>query len=353
MKNKKIIIVVLAVILLVALAIAVPLYWYMQNNYVAKVGNKKISKAEYTYYLMNLKDQVEQGQNFADEAARKAFWEGKTPDGVTWEEYVRNAALQFAKQNEILLEKAKESGLQLTKEEKDYVKQESDSFISQYGQGKRIEADKQMKSIYGITLAQYESILKDQILISKYYNNEQNNIQSKITDDEINKYYQDNPKEFDKVTVRHILFATVDITTQQPLSQDKQDEAKAKAEETLQRVRAGEDMVTLAKELSQDPAVSQNEGKYVFAETDNYDQDFKNWAFSAKVGDTGIVKSSYGYHVMKLEDRSVVSLNDARDQIKSSITSKKWSDQMEALKNDPKYNMQINNKVYNSIKIIT
>ncbi len=117
--------------------------------------------------------------------------------------------------------------------------------------------------------------------------------------------------EYQLVNVRHILIQPEETE----LSKDdegydadvqaKKDAAKAEAEELLAQWKAGEatadSFAALAQEKSQDPGSAADGGLIPdISKASNYVESFKNWCFEdgRKDGDTGIVESSYGYHIM-------------------------------------------------------
>lgn len=97
------------------------------------------------------------------------------------------------------------------------------------------------------------------------------------------------------VDVRHILF------TEEKYETD--DAAKAKAEEVLKKWQEGdataESFGALAKEFTEDSNAEQG-GLYEGVTQGQMVQTFNDWCFdkNRKGGDTGIVKTDYGYHVM-------------------------------------------------------
>lgn len=77
-------------------------------------------------------------------------------------------------------------------------------------------------------------------------------------------------------------------------------EAKAKAEEVLAKVKAGEDFASLAKQYSQDTTASAG-GDLGFFSKGKMVPEFETAAFALKAGETSeIVKTVYGYHIIKV-----------------------------------------------------
>lgn len=106
--------------------------------------------------------------------------------------------------------------------------------------------------------------------------------------------------------VRHILVQAEESDGAEEPTEEQYAAAEAKAEELLEQWKSGEatedSFTALAKENSDDPAVSQNEGLYAnISSTSSYVKPFLDWALADhQPGDTGIVRSddSQGYHIM-------------------------------------------------------
>ena len=88
---------------------------------------------------------------------------------------------------------------------------------------------------------------------------------------------------------------------------DKQNEAnKAKADVTLTRALAGENFQNLAKQLSQDPTVTENSGDLGFVKKGEFVPEFEEVLFKDDftVGSvyTQLVETSFGWHIIKKEE---------------------------------------------------
>ena len=107
-------------------------------------------------------------------------------------------------------------------------------------------------------------------------------------------------------------------------------EAKKEAEAILKEWKSGdateESFTALAKEKSDDPGVTENSGLYEdITSTSSYVPEFLDWALAShKVGDTGIIKTDYGYHVMYYvgADKTEKWESDVR----SAIAEKEFND---------------------------
>ncbi len=127
-----------------------------------------------------------------------------------------------------------------------------------------------------------------------------------VTDDQIKKYYDDNPARFEEpemVRASHILLSTRDMTTNKELPDDKKKEKRKQTEDLLKRARAGEDFAKLAKEFSEDPGSKDKGGEYKFPRGQMVPE-FEAAAFSLNTNQiSDIVTTQYGYHIIKLSEK--------------------------------------------------
>ena len=120
--------------------------------------------------------------------------------------------------------------------------------------------------------------------------------------------------DYKTVNVRHILFQTdtTGLDSESETYEADLEKAKAaartKAEEALIKWKAGEatedSFAAMANELSEDPGSNTNGGLYSQVSKDEMAAAFNDWIFdeNRQVGDTGIVDTSYGSHVMYFSD---------------------------------------------------
>ncbi len=100
-----------------------------------------------------------------------------------------------------------------------------------------------------------------------------------VTDEEVQKYMEDHPELTNSA------------------------EKKTKAEEILKKVKDGGDFAELAKEFSDDPGSKNKGGLYEGIAKGQFAPEFEAVAFALKPGDVHdkIVKTNFGYHIIKLE----------------------------------------------------
>ncbi len=144
-----------------------------------------------------------------------------------------------------------------------------------------------------------------------------------------------NPKhDVNTVTVRHILFLTQDSQTGEALSDDEIQKAKDKASETYAKWKAGDatedSFATFATDLTEDTGSSSNGGLYENVVPGQMTSEFDKWIFddSRKAGDTDIVETEFGYHIIYFVSKNGTY---ADSSIRSSLASEdleKFSDEI-------------------------
>ena len=97
---------------------------------------------------------------------------------------------------------------------------------------------------------------------------------------------------------RHIL-----IDSKKDDAPEKKAEAKKKAEDLLAQVKAGADFGKLAKDNSSDPGSKDKGGEYDWTSGYEYVPEFRDALAKLKVGESGIVETQYGFHVIQLLGR--------------------------------------------------
>jgi peptidyl-prolyl cis-trans isomerase D len=137
-----------------------------------------------------------------------------------------------------------------------------------------------------------------------------------VNEEELIKYYQQNLVDYstdEERQVSHILFESV-----------QQDESIfSKAEEVLVNIKAGDNFSELAMTYSSDTFSAEKGGDLGWFVRGIMDPAFEDAAFSlAKKGDvSGVVKSEFGYHIIKLTDLKPGRVNDFED-VKEELTDK-------------------------------
>lgn len=122
---------------------------------------------------------------------------------------------------------------------------------------------------------------------------------AQISDAQLQQTYQENLGSYrfpERVKVRHILIKT------QGNSPQAAAQAKAKAEDVLQKLQHGGNFADLAKKYSEDPGSAPKGGEIGWIVRGQTVKNFENVAFSLAPGQTsGLVQTEYGFHIIQVE----------------------------------------------------
>ena len=133
------------------------------------------------------------------------------------------------------------------------------------------------------------------------------------SDEDIQKYYEDN-----YITAKHILITTVDPASGETKRTDE--EAKKEAQSILDRINAGEDFDTLMNQYSEDTGLSNNPNGYTFTEGQMVTEFYDGAKALAEDEVSELVKSSYGYHIIKRVKLDESQLDNFKSDIVSAIS---------------------------------
>ena len=186
--------------------------------------------------------------------------------------------------------------------------------------------DEELKAYYERNKATYNNTIPEKRQV-KYVviDNAKLAANTTVTDQDLQTYYDQHREEFrvpDQVKVAHIL-----IKTPLPAPGAKEDEkaiadARAKAEDVLKQVKAGGDFAKLAEKYSDDPGSAKSGGELGWIGRGRTVPEFEKAAFSLAKGQTSdLVKSSYGFHIIRVEDKQEAHLKTLAE-VKSEIEEK-------------------------------
>jgi peptidyl-prolyl cis-trans isomerase D len=118
------------------------------------------------------------------------------------------------------------------------------------------------------------------------------------------------------VEAAHILFLVEDPA--------KDAEIKQKAEAVLKKAKAGEDFADLAKKFSGDTGSAAKGGYLGPLQRGQTVKEFEEAAFSMQAGEiSGLVKTQYGYHIIKVLKRETPTLESNRASLTAAIMQRK------------------------------
>ena len=154
--------------------------------------------------------------------------------------------------------------------------------------------------------------------------------QTQVTPDDLQAYYDQHRDEFrvpEQVNVRHILIKTPLPGPDGKVDTKGAEEARKKAEDVLKQIKAGGNFAELAKKYSEDPGSAKNGGSLGWIGKGRTVPEFEKAAFSLPKGGTSdLVQSSYGFHIIHVDDKQdahLKTLDEVKDQIQSVIKQQK------------------------------
>lgn len=193
------------------------------------------------------------------------------------------------------------------------------------------QSDAEMNAALAAQMTDRETLereLYQSLTVAKYIE-EYVNKKITITPEEIAQYYTGHPENFqhpDVVRTSHILIRSGETAEQDAL-------AKKRAEALLARAKKGEDFAKLAKEYSTDATASRG-GDMGFNSKDMLDAEYGEAAFSLPVGGVALVKSDFGYHILKVTDKKdegLYTLDDMKDQLTQFLKNRKIQEEQAKL----------------------
>ncbi|MCK9217775.1 MAG: peptidylprolyl isomerase [Firmicutes bacterium] len=261
------------------------------KSIVARVDGEPITKDEFDKIFAVFKTQEEMRQG-AD------IWD-KSYMGKKYIDLAKEQILEQMIEDKIQLKKAEELNIVASQEE---IEEEYEKFKKLFN-----SEEKFLEFLDGVKMDvdYFRESIRKSLVINKLKEIITKDID--IADEEIEAYYTTHMDMFYRIKASHILLETED-----------------EAREILIRVNAGEDFNALAKEYSIDPSVKENNGDLGYFRHGEMVEPFEEAAFSLKPGEiSNIVKSQYGFHIIKVEDKRIDNLEDVKDELKTVMLMEK------------------------------
>jgi RNA polymerase subunit RPABC4/transcription elongation factor Spt4 len=293
------------------------------GNTISEFTNSQLSFyywGEYYYYVNNYGFSFDASLPL-DEQTYQEETDSATGETTvtTWQDYFLENARYSINQTQSLKAQAEAEGFTMPEDyqsEYDSVIENLDTnaasagFTDEDGNGDVLAY---VQDSYGdnVTLEDFEAYLYDSYLASAY----SDSIYQSFTyeDSDLDSYYQDNADYFllygieqsdiPNVNVRHILIEP-EADEDGEISDEAWEAAAEEAQRILEEWQSGdateESFGTLAETYSTDGGSNTNGGLYEDVYPGEMVDTFNDWCFdeSRQVGDTGIVETSYGYHIM-------------------------------------------------------
>ena len=158
-----------------------------------------------------------------------------------------------------------------------------------------------------------------------------------ISEPVLRKIYEDATKNQseEEVHARHILFRVAD-----PNDAAASKAAEDKVKDVIERLNKGEDFAKLASALTEDPSGKKDGGDLGYFTRDQMVPAFSDVAFNLQKGQiSGPVKTQFGWHVLKVEDRrkrEPPPFEKVRSEVEQYAVRKAQSDYVKKLRSEAK-----------------
>ena len=292
------------------------------DTVVATIGEHTLTNSQLqVYYWMEV-------QNFLNTYGNYAAYFGMDytqpldtqrctyDENLTWQQFFLDTALVNWNQVQAMNLMAKEAGLTISAEDQAYL-EGLDAYLEQTAAGFGISVDELMTGNFGPG-ADKEGYRYFQDLYLNglpYYETE--SAKMVPTQEDLETYFAEHEDQYAEsgvtrdgkfVDVRHILVKVAGGTTGEDGSVTYSDEEWKTCEEAAQAIldawlagdKTEESFAALAAEKTEDPGSQATGGLYEQVYEGQMVPEFNDWCFDAsrQYGDYGLVKTTYGYHVM-------------------------------------------------------
>jgi peptidyl-prolyl cis-trans isomerase D len=151
-----------------------------------------------------------------------------------------------------------------------------------------------------------------------------------VTHDELQAYYNQHRDQYrmpEQAKVSHILIKTPLAGPDGKVDDKGVAEAQRRAEDLLKQLKAGAKFEELAKKYSEDPGSAKEGGSLGWIGKGRTVPEFEKAAFSLPKGQiSGLVKSSYGFHIIRVDDRQdahMKSLDEVKGELEPVLKQQK------------------------------
>ena len=223
----------------------------------------------------------------------------KNTEHMAYQKELKDQILNSMIDEAVLLEEAAKRGLTVSEDEiNEEIAMYKSSFSSQQ------EFENYLNQYLKLKEDEFKLILKNDLIVSKLYYEVTENINSSASS--AREYFDNNKELFargEEASATHILVET-----------------EAEAKKIIQEIQGGADMNQLAAEKSIDQTAKSNFGELGWFGKGRMVPEFENVVFAMEPGELypEPVKSQFGYHVIRLNDKSGaedVTFSDVEEEI--------------------------------------
>ncbi len=291
------------------------------GDYVAEIGNTKISRGEFMVYL------IEQKKNF-EEQGGSDIWEADF-DGVSAIEVAKQNALDSITMVKSAVKQTDSLGIKLDEKDISDIDNQTKSLMSEFSSEELTELSLDYDKIY--------SILEESALQSKVYDYVTSNYV--VNSDEMNKYIEEykkkNAGEFNTYTVQE-LFVQGDV--------EGSNQNYTKAQDAYNKIKNGADFSSVAKEISPDLDTNSKT-----LDINLYGEDVLQAIYKTAKGNVTFISATDGYYIFKVNDITPTDNADKIKELENQYTESKkqqiyqaqitqWSGNTSVKKNEDVWN---------------
>ena len=312
------------------------------DEVIATIGDKKLTNGQLqVFYWMQVYDFLDYYGSYASmygldytKPLNEQYYSEK--DGVTWQQYFLKTAIEGWQNYAVLCLMGEEAGYELDEEYVKFFEELPDTLLETAKENKYESVDAMFKADMGAgcNMESYIEYMNLYYYGYLYFGHLYDNMSPSMS--QIETYFEENKETMEKqgygkddgnnVAVRHILVKIqggVKGEDNKVVYTDAEwAECKKKAQAILDEWKAGEatedTFADLAKEKSEDTGSKENGGLYenITSKT-NFVEPFLKWCMDAnrKTGDTDLVKTDYGYHIMYFTDSEPLWIVQCRNAL--------------------------------------
>lgn len=297
---------------------------------IAKVGDVSITQSQFDKLMERAqKSYKTNGQKFP---------KPNTPDY----DRIKSQAVSFLVQKAEFAQEADKMGITISQ---DKIDKRLKEIKKQYFKGSEAAYQKQLKD-QGLTQKEVGADIKDQLISQALYDKVTATV--KVSDADVEKYYNANITQYqvaESRTVRHILISVCGPSTPQGSKCLPDAQAKAKANQLYDQIKAGANFAALAKTNSQDPSSASQGGKLTISKGQTV-APFEQTAFLLGVGTVSRpIKTEYGYHLImpisQITDAHTTPLKEVKESIRQQLLQQRKQEKMAKWVNDVKKDFKI------------
>ncbi len=318
-----------------------------QSELVATIGDRELYMDEMLFYIIyyeaqgDYEDYYNQVYNGIDDY----FWDMTDEDGVTMREKLKQYALDAAICNVIYAEQARKLGYSLTEEEIAANEATVDTIISGYTEEQIVQGGIAREAL----LKSYETLT----LSAKYSGQVESEILAGIDEEEIKAGID--KADYEEYQTEYLFLSTTAYDENMKaidLSEEELAEKYAIMEEAYKMIESGMDFDEVQAELSKKADVKYSERSFNPSDT-MYEDAYVDAAESLADGEySQIVKSNYGYYIVKMIDKaSDESYEQAITDAVSAKVDEIYNENYEKLLEDA--NVVINHEVWDLVEMGT